>query len=488
MPSSRQPSAARPAADIEARYPNVANSSAGALYNNLLAIPFADRAEALTKEGGKWILKNQNLIPAGSAYLFRIGRRRVYDLNQPGIRVQRNVAGFHSVSDGSPVILDPALYRIPAGQPEAKIQGLEKTDEFMRLSGKLAGLNGSILRFLQDQGNMSETEWILRHQRMNAFVDSLDRVSDPLFDAMFAEKRLGLLLFTDPVHFRLNLLRKAGADSALLSAFYASGPYPDFACGKIEAFRSLNPKNVLLTGEFADGLLGLNDNLIRYPLLRQKLNLPEDGIEAILHSFLEKSGNDACSMEILFKLGKQNARKGDQEKAFRYWGDLKKRYPSSPRILNGDVDAELQSLRLQPGVRPPEIALEIRGKILSWADFKGRFVLLYFWGTWCEPCKAELPFVRKLSGEIPKNKLQVIGMARDAAQDLENYLAHAPLPFLNTAISRETAGAWGVSDYPASFLIGPDQKIAARGFRGEKLGESVKRCMEEYEHDRTISQ
>ncbi|MCH9764873.1 MAG: TlpA family protein disulfide reductase, partial [Alphaproteobacteria bacterium] len=53
------------------------------------------------------------------------------------------------------------------------------------------------------------------------------------------------------------------------------------------------------------------------------------------------------------------------------------------------------------------------GKPKSLADFRGKTVLLNLWATWCAPCKAEMPSLDRLQGELGSDTFQVVALALD---------------------------------------------------------------------------
>lgn len=60
---------------------------------------------------------------------------------------------------------------------------------------------------------------------------------------------------------------------------------------------------------------------------------------------------------------------------------------------------------------------DVNGKMVSLSDFKGKVVLLDIWATWCGPCRAELPYLRKLEEEMAGTDLVVIGVSTDVKKD-----------------------------------------------------------------------
>ena len=114
------------------------------------------------------------------------------------------------------------------------------------------------------------------------------------------------------------------------------------------------------------------------------------------------------------------------------------------------------------------------GDSLRLSDFRGKFVLLDFWATWCAPCLNELPHLRKLSQSFSE-KLQVIGLAHDHPRSLEDFLKEQEHKILypNGVSAPKIEKAYGIVAWPTTFLIAPNGKIIAKNLRGEKLGDLV---------------
>jgi len=77
--------------------------------------------------------------------------------------------------------------------------------------------------------------------------------------------------------------------------------------------------------------------------------------------------------------------------------------------------------RLEGLINPPKVnkaaplfnIKDIREINIQLDDFKGRYVLLDFWATWCLPCMREIPFLKKIRNEFPAEKLEIIGISED---------------------------------------------------------------------------
>lgn len=62
------------------------------------------------------------------------------------------------------------------------------------------------------------------------------------------------------------------------------------------------------------------------------------------------------------------------------------------------------------------------GKIVKMSDLKGKVVLVDVWATWCGPCKAEIPFLKKLEEEMKGTDVQVVSISVDEAPDKDKWL------------------------------------------------------------------
>ena len=111
------------------------------------------------------------------------------------------------------------------------------------------------------------------------------------------------------------------------------------------------------------------------------------------------------------------------------------------------------------GEPAPPLAVEnwqtADGEPLTLADFRGKVVLLDFWGTWCGPCLAAFPELKELRERFGPDGFEIVGVHTTAgAAEMAGYLAENPLPWPNAAdADRATAAAYGVPSYPGVYLI-----------------------------------
>ncbi|MGO4288758.1 TlpA family protein disulfide reductase [Chitinophaga sp. RAB17] len=97
---------------------------------------------------------------------------------------------------------------------------------------------------------------------------------------------------------------------------------------------------------------------------------------------------------------------------------LKMGFP--PKFTQSIEGVSLQLL-LEGLVRPPEKGgaapsfsfMDMNGHAYQLSDFKGKYVLLDFWATWCVPCMKSMPFIKELRAKYPADKLIIVGLNYD---------------------------------------------------------------------------
>lgn len=99
--------------------------------------------------------------------------------------------------------------------------------------------------------------------------------------------------------------------------------------------------------------------------------------------------------------------------------------------------------------------LDLAGRRVSLASYRGQVVLLDFWASWCTPCRQTLPYLHQLAVDFASEGLVLIGINLDRRlEDAVSYLEDHPFPQL-IPVQGTTAVAlqYGVSGIPRTFLI-----------------------------------
>jgi thiol-disulfide isomerase/thioredoxin len=77
-------------------------------------------------------------------------------------------------------------------------------------------------------------------------------------------------------------------------------------------------------------------------------------------------------------------------------------------------DGEMTGPRMLGKVAPSFTLATLDGKKVSLSDYKGRPVLVNFWGTWCAPCKVEMPWFEEFRKQYAAQGFEILGLTDDA--------------------------------------------------------------------------
>jgi len=114
------------------------------------------------------------------------------------------------------------------------------------------------------------------------------------------------------------------------------------------------------------------------------------------------------------------------------------------------------------------------GKDISFTQFRGKYVLLDFWASWCRPCRMENPNVVAAYNEFKNKNFTILSVSLD--QDKTNWVNAIKADHLNwTHVSdlqfwsNEVAKLYHVEAIPQNYLIDPNGTIIAKNLRGDEL-------------------
>ncbi|AXY73853.1 AhpC/TSA family protein [Paraflavitalea soli] len=121
----------------------------------------------------------------------------------------------------------------------------------------------------------------------------------------------------------------------------------------------------------------------------------------------------------------------------------------------------------------------VEGKTITLKSYKGKYVLLEFWASWCGPCRAENPNLRKQVELFGSKGFNVLGVSLDKTkapwvQAIEKDGLTWPQVSDLKGWNNEIALLYGVKAVPANFLIDPTGTIIAQDLRGEALNQKLK--------------
>ena len=186
-------------------------------------------------------------------------------------------------------------------------------------------------------------------------------------------------------------------------------------------------------------------------------------VQPIFEKRLEKNPNDGSALGALASI---HEKFGNPELAREY------RVRADPTLAwEGEVLHDFPS------------TVDLEGKPISLADYRGKVVLLDFWATWCVPCIAEMPNVRAVYEKYHTKGFEVIGISFDLDETaLHKFIKENQLPwrqiFAGERRRSSVAQKYRIKGIPTQFLIDREGKVISVNARGKALGELVAAEME----------
>jgi len=118
------------------------------------------------------------------------------------------------------------------------------------------------------------------------------------------------------------------------------------------------------------------------------------------------------------------------------------------------------------------------GKPVKFSEFKGKYVLVDFWASWCGPCRAENPNVLKAYNQYKDKNFTVVGVSLDdKGENWKKAIKDDAMPWTQVSDlkgwNNEVSTYYGIRGIPSTLLIDPNGKIIAKDLRGEILNKKL---------------
>jgi peroxiredoxin len=125
---------------------------------------------------------------------------------------------------------------------------------------------------------------------------------------------------------------------------------------------------------------------------------------------------------------------------------------------------------------------DTKGNPVKLASFRGKYLLIDFWASWCGPCRRENPVVVEAYNEFKDKNFTIMGISLDNNQaNWEKAIEADKLEWTQLSDLKgwqnEVAALYGVQSIPQNFLLDPDGKIIAKNLRGNELKAKLKELL-----------
>ncbi len=178
---------------------------------------------------------------------------------------------------------------------------------------------------------------------------------------------------------------------------------------------------------------------------------------------LSPEAADANNETIVFRVGQT------------YLSTKKVSVEKNQIVLRENQAKDYKRTELGIGKELPDFSfVDLNGKKRKFSEFRGKYVLLDFWGLWCPACRVEIPYMKEAYKRFQGRGLEIVGMNTDkfTPQSIKKTLDENGLVWTQARLDSfvELASEQlRIQSFPTTFLIAPDGKILSmsRQERGE---------------------
>jgi len=139
-----------------------------------------------------------------------------------------------------------------------------------------------------------------------------------------------------------------------------------------------------------------------------------------------------------------------------------------------DLDSLYARDLLTVGTVAPDLT-DVEGQTVSLEKYRGQYVVLDFWASWCPDCRKDMPQMKELYTQYSGNRVQFLGISFDTTREaLDNYLEKEAIAWpqvteLKKMKESKMAQAYHIKWIPSIYLLDPNGKVLLATVEIEKL-------------------
>ena len=198
-----------------------------------------------------------------------------------------------------------------------------------------------------------------------------------------------------------------------------------------------------------------------------------------LRSFATAYPTSPDTAEAFLQLGMADEFAGQIEEAEEWYKKLAKEFSSTSRGRKAaGALRRLSSIGKTISIKSNAIG----GGSVSLADYRGKYTLVQYWATWCEPCKSDMAQIKQLHSKYGGRGFAVMGVNLDSSVGrAEAYLKENRLPWKHAydegGLEGRLAGELGVMTLPVMILVDDKGKVVRRNLHVAELDSELKRVL-----------
>lgn len=135
--------------------------------------------------------------------------------------------------------------------------------------------------------------------------------------------------------------------------------------------------------------------------------------------------------------------------------------------------------RVAIGKQAPIFSLKsLDGKEIAVDMYKGKYLLVDFWASWCGPCRAEIPNLKEIYNDYESKGLEILSVSTDADEKAWlKAVAKEQMPWPQVRDTKSISDSYNITAIPAIFLIDLSGKIIDKGLHGQNLRDKIEETL-----------